>query len=343
MVRSDVNKIRQANNFDFLRFLSSLFVIISHSYSLTGQEDKELLLMITHQTYHFSSLGLICFFTISGYLVSQSLFNSPSILNYAWKRFLRIVPALCGVVLFSLVVIGPLFTTLSMVDYFMSPLTYSYLRNIVFILPLQWELPGLFTTDHAEKSVNGSLWSLILEGRLYILLPLLYLLQFFRKKYIPLTIFCLLILLIPWFHDLFGNVSPNPFYFALFFFAGVIASLYKEKIRYNKWLFLGALSFIIAPCFSSAFVPLTIIAFPYLILYVAQLPSFLNHFGRYGDFSYGMFLYGFPVQQCIIELTHGNISIVAMILFSMIITLPFAILSWKWIESKALSYKYLVK
>ena len=120
MILSDVNKIRQHNNFDFLRFISALFVIISHSYALTGNDDKELLMLISRHTYHFSSLGLICFFVISGYLVSQSLFRSSSILNYAWKRFLRIVPGLCGVVLFSMFLIGPIFTVLSLPDYFLS-------------------------------------------------------------------------------------------------------------------------------------------------------------------------------------------------------------------------------
>src|SRR6478672_374762 len=110
------DKIRQANSFDFLRFISALFVIISHSYSLTGKEEEELLMVVSNNTYHFSSLGLICFFVISGYLVSQSLFNSPSVINYAWKRFLRIVPGLCGVTLFCLLIVGPAFTSLPLHD-----------------------------------------------------------------------------------------------------------------------------------------------------------------------------------------------------------------------------------
>jgi peptidoglycan/LPS O-acetylase OafA/YrhL len=342
MVPSDINKIRQANNFDFLRFISSLFVIISHCYSLTGKEDKELLMVISRQTYHFSSLGLICFFVISGYLVSQSLFNSASILNYAWKRILRIVPGLCGVILFSLFVIGPAFSALAIPDYFLSIHTWSYLRNVFFIFPLQWDLPGLFM-NNVEKSVNGSLWTLTLEGRLYILLVLLFLLRLFSNKIIITLIFIMLVILSPLFNVVFRSASPFPFYFALDFFAGVVASLYKKKIKYNKWLFLLALSIIILRCFSEAFNSMTLIAFPYLVLYIAQLPSRLNRFGRYGDFSYGMFLYAFPVQQCIIQLTKGNIPIVPLIFLSILLTLPFAILSWKFIESKALKQKHLVK
>ena len=342
MAPSDPDKTRQSNNFDFLRFISSLFVIISHSYSLMGKDEEELMLVISNHTYHFSSFGLICFFVISGYLVSQSLFNSSSILNYAWKRFLRIVPGLCGVILFSMLVIGPLFTTSGLAEYFSSPHTYSYFRNVIFILPLQWELPGLFMSN-PERSVNGSLWTLTLEGRLYIGIALVYVLQFFRKRIIPAFAFILLVILSPWIYTLIGSAYSLAYIFGLYFVAGSIAALYKKEIRHNKWFFLLALATTILRCFSAVFDPFIFLAFTYIILYIGHLPSVLNHFGRYGDFSYGMFLFGFPIQQSIIHVSNGNISIPLLILVSIILTLPFAVLSWKLIESKALKYKKLLK
>lgn len=342
MLPPDQNTVRQGNNFDFLRLISSGFVIISHSYSLTGREAQEGLMAISRQTYHFSSLGLICFFTISGYLVSQSLFKSPSIINYAWKRFLRIVPALCLVILFSIFIIGPLFTSLPLSQYFTAPLTYSYFKNILFVFPLQWQLPGLFTSN-PETGVNGSLWTLILEGRLYILLMIFFLSGFFKKRFIPLIVFIIVVMASPFFSLVFKGVNPYPFHFSLFFFAGVIANLYREKIVYNKWLALIAIVIIIVRCYFTEVNPLNFFAFPYLVLYLGQLTSPLSRTGKYGDFSYGLFLFSFPVQQCIVMHSKGNISIPFMIFLSMILTLPFAILSWKWIESKALKYKYLVK
>ena len=342
MVAPDLNTVRQGNSFDFLRFISSCFVIISHSYSLTGKEAQEGLMVISRQTYHFSSLGLICFFTISGYLVCQSLLNSPTIVNYAWKRFLRIVPALSLVIIFSIFIIGPLFTTLSFSQYFSSPLTYSYLRNIFFILPVQWQLPGLFTSN-PESSVNGSLWTLILEGRLYILLMVLYFFRFFRKRIMMLVAYLILVIASPFFNFIFKTVDPIPFHFTLFFFAGVIAHLYREKMIYNRWLALSAITLIVLRCFSPVTNPLNFFAFPYLVLYLAQLSSPLNRAGSHGDFSYGLFLFSYPIQQCIVMFSKGNISIPAMIFLSMILTLPFAILSWKYVESKALKYKYLIK
>lgn len=337
----DINKDRQANNFDFLRFISALFVIISHSYDLSGKENEELLVVITRGTYHFSSLGLICFFVISGYLVSQSLLSSSSISNYAWKRMLRILPALCGVILFSVFVVGPIFTSLSTSEYFTSSRTYSYLRNILFVVSMQWDLPGVFTSN-ADPSVNGSLWTLILEGRLYVLLPILYILRFFKSKIIVAGVFIALIIFSPWIY-LVGKFYPIGFYLALYFYAGAIAALYKKQLRYNKWLFIAALIIIVLRCFYEWVNPLTFVAFPYAILYLAQLRGKLNRFGRYGDFSYGMFLYSFPLQQCILQIEGRDISISLMILLSVAIALIFGILSWKFIESKALEYKSAVK
>ena len=214
---------------------------------------------------------------------------------------------------------------------------------MLFVLPLQWDLPGVFI-HNSEKSVNGSLWTLTLEGRLYILLALLHMLFFFRKKIILAVVFFMLLLLSPWFNDLFGSVSVLPFYFSLYFFAGVVATLYKEKLRYNKWLFLMALSIVILRCFTGIVNPLTFIAFPYIILYFAQLPSVLKSLRE---------IWRFLVWNVPLFLSHTTMYCAAlrtepfqcfwMIFLSMILTLPFAILSWKWIESRALKAKNLAK
>jgi peptidoglycan/LPS O-acetylase OafA/YrhL len=267
--------------------------------------------------------------------------NSTSIFNYAWKRALRILPALILVILFTMLMVGPLFNTLPLRDYFTSSYTYTYLRNIFFIGPLQWRLPGLFT-GNPGRSANGSLWTLALEGRLYILLGLLYLLRILKIRWLCLALFCIAAALAQWFAKTY-HLTPVSIYLVVIFFAGVVAQLYKDKIIYNKWLALLAIAEIIVSCFTPLITPLSFIAFPYLIFYIAQLKSPLNRFGRYGDFSYGLFLFSFPVQQCIVQISKINISVAVMIFLSMILTMPFAMLSWYLVESKALRYKHLIK
>jgi peptidoglycan/LPS O-acetylase OafA/YrhL len=65
---------------------------------------------------------------------------------------------------------------------------------------------------------------------------------------------------------------------------------------------------------------------------------FINKASKYGDFSYGLYIYAFPIQQTII-LYLGRIPIVQMILLSILCTLPLSVISWNLIESKALKLK----
>ena len=96
--------MRHTNNFDFLRLLFAVWVIITHSYPLTGQPEQDLLWKITNGQTVFSYISVRGFFAISGYLIIQSLLRSNNLIDYYWKRILRIFPALFVVLLFSTIV-----------------------------------------------------------------------------------------------------------------------------------------------------------------------------------------------------------------------------------------------
>ena len=85
--------MRHTNNFDFLRLLFAVWVIITHSYPLTGQPEQDLLWKITNGQTAFSYISVRGFFAISGYLIIQSLLRSNNLMDYYWKRILRIFPA----------------------------------------------------------------------------------------------------------------------------------------------------------------------------------------------------------------------------------------------------------
>ncbi len=131
----------------------------------------------------------------------------------------------------------------------------------------------------------------------------------------------------------------------LFFLSGSLIYLFNDKIRYDsKYALALTLSMIacllISPNAARLFY---FIAFPYLVFYLAFLPSKLNSFGKYGDFSYGIYIYAFPVQQWLIDSLGLSLGVPIMSILSFLLTLILAWFSWNFVEKKALSYKDLVK
>lgn len=111
-------------------------------------------------------------FSITGYLTTKSAATSITLVKFAWKRLLRIQPMLILVCLFSLIFLGLLFSSLTTVQYFSSLYTWTYFRNIIPVFGIQFQLHSVFS-NLSDKGVNGYLWTLIVEERLYIIVGLI--------------------------------------------------------------------------------------------------------------------------------------------------------------------------
>jgi peptidoglycan/LPS O-acetylase OafA/YrhL len=96
---------------------------------------------------------------------------------------LRIQPLLLFVCLISFFVLGPLVTSLNKLEYFKNPATWTYFRNVFPATGIQFTLPGVFTNNIGEAGVNGSLWTLVVEERLYLLVGLFFIIKKNVRKY----------------------------------------------------------------------------------------------------------------------------------------------------------------
>ncbi|MGB4757334.1 MAG: acyltransferase, partial [Candidatus Methanoculleus thermohydrogenotrophicum] len=67
----------------------------------------------------------------------------------------------------------------------------------------------------------------------------------------------------------------------------------------------------------------------------------LNNFGRAGDFSYGMYIYHYPIQQALIQVSGNTLPLPTLCGLSFLLVLPLAFLSWHTIEKWALAAKNL--
>lgn len=348
--------IRFSNNFDFLRFFGAFLVIFSHSFVLTsGNNYGEPLFYITG-ILTLGGFGLLIFFLISGFLIAQSWDMHPLPIQFLWNRLLRIVPGLIGVAVVTIFVIGPLVTNYPLIDYFKSPMTLNYISVVtVFNINNNLYLPGVFVSNPFPNAINGSLWILPTLFQLYILMVVVGLIGILKKKKIVIFLTLLLILgylcnrisyltFIQPFLKSIHYVTFTQFLAldssaALFFVIGVVYYFYKDLIKYDLKIAI-ILAFIWILSFKTIlFDIVSFICLPYLILYVAhaKLPP-LNMAGKYGDFSYGLYIYAFPIQQTIVHFFKG-ISVAEMFLLTISIVIPLSFLSLKLIEINALKLK----
>lgn len=341
----DIRKIRLQNNYDFLRIFAALCIAFTHSFNLLKQNAHEPLVAFSNGRYDFSFIGLNIFFAISGYLITKSACTSASFKNYVWKRFLRIQPLLIVVTLISIIILGPIFTKLSLSAYFKDYHTWTYLRNVFPATGIQFSLPGVFENNIGENGVNGSLWTLILEERLYLLTGVL---LFVGRKGKNIFIGCIallnLLMLLP--ANLIGSLnhqyihSSVYYYYIVFLNAGVFYLIGADfgllaKPRFLFPILIVSLAILFLPELSV----LHAIILPMLILTLARIKGPLNKTGIFGDFTYGIYIFAFPVQQMLIALHNQKLEPWHLFFETIAIIVPLAIISWYALEKKMLSLK----
>lgn len=321
------------NNFDALRFLAALGVVLSHAYPVTyGSNAHEFLSVLSGGQTTLGEISVMIFFVISGFLITQSFERSISIIDYIVNRILRIVPGLVVVVMFTGLLLGPMVTTNSTEDYLSNPITYRYLGNALIYNVVQ-RLPGVFEHNSYPMAVNGSLWTLSYEFTCYTSVATIGLAL--RKAWLSavlMLIFTLASIFITW-------ISPKLFVMlAGYFLAGSLFYLLRKHIPLDSRLFFVSLSILGLTLFFKHGFNSTIYLFgTYSIIYLAYLPALhMQDFSRYGDFSYGVYIYAFPIQQ--VFATYAT-SPQSNFLASTPLILLCAIFSWYMIEKPALSRK----
>jgi len=126
----------------------------------------------------------------------------------------------------------------------------------------------------------------------------------------------------------------------IFFIAGMVYFLYKDKIFYDVKILLILLFIWILSFNSTYLIPTSLVFISYFVMYFAFISNKrLNSFGKFGDFSYGMYILAFPIQQTIILFSGNTIRPLELFFSTLLVVLPLAILSWYLIESPALQLK----
>jgi peptidoglycan/LPS O-acetylase OafA/YrhL len=331
--------VERHNNFDLLRLVAALSVILSHSFLLAeNSQDHDPLMILTGGQTILGLVGVFMFFTISGYLVSQSFAATHLPIVFLAKRALRIFPGLIVCLLVCVFVIGPLTTQLPLREYLSRRETYLFLlHNAALDVDSYNRLPGVvFWPGNIGGIVDGPLWSLPCEALLYLMLFGLGLCR-------ALTLSTCTALIAVGMVCLWFDTADNDALRALggaswllgFFAAGTAGyRLGPARLVDRRWAALAALGLLVS-------IPLHVfvVAFPicggYLILYMAlnrRLP--LVPAARLGDLSYGLYIYGWPIEQCVVYASDGQAAWWQVFLISTAVAVPTAFLSWHCIEKR---------
>ncbi|WP_300601182.1 acyltransferase [Niabella sp.] len=331
----EISDNRFTNSFDFLRLLGAIGIIYVHSYDLLRRDKLEITVVI-----------LAIFFTVSGYFIAGSAEKSRSLKNYLWKRLLRIQPLLVVVCFLSVLVIGPLFTEWSVSDYFKSGSSWSYLRTIVPALGIQFQLPGVFEHNIGERGVNGSLWTLIIEERVYLMIGLLFLVQYRRKQWFIAFVAGLNILYLLNYYRVGGlqlGVLDNyaTQYYVLFFNGALCYFLRIPFHRINQVVTICIVAVIYYLARNT--IGATLFILPLLILLIGSRKTVFSGTAKRGDITYGLYVLSFPVQQMLIHLSKNSIQPAVLFITTLVICTPLAYLSWHFLEKQFLKLRYLVQ
>ena len=331
------------NNFNLLRFLAAAAVIVTHSFVLAGAYELRPLYRLTGY-WDEGEMGVNIFFVISGYLVTQSFIQRRDLWAFLEARFLRIFPALFVLLLLTVFIIGPLATSLPLVAYFFDWDTYRYFFQNLTLVEIEQRLPGVFLTNPVKRVVNNSLWTLPWEIRCYIglaMLGTLFILP--RPKALKLAVMVALVAfffwpLLSWFD---GIKTMAPIRLAAYFALGMFFYLMRDRLPLGPaGMFVLSVAMLLS-FLTHELVQVAVagIFLAYLVLWVA-LDRHLcwRAFNRVGDYSYGLYIYAYPIQQTIVAY-NTDISPWHLFFLSFALTLPCAILSWHFLERRALDLK----
>ena len=336
------------NNFDALRLLAAILVIFSHSFLIAeGTQSREWLIRLTGNQCIMGLTGVFVFFAISGFLVTQSFEQTPNRLHFLTKRALRIFPGLLVATLLSALVLGPLVTNLPLGAYLSRAEPYQYVVGNTLLDQTVHELPGVrFVDNPVGLEINGSLWTLRLEFVMYMMVLALGMLRLLTVRTALLLLAfgmaCLRFDMLDEFEKWgwFFQVLSGWGWLVGFFAAGMV--LYKLR---HTHIFDGRVA-LLALAGLALSIPLRqfILLFPvfgcYLALWLALNPRLpVIPAARFGDLSYGLYIYGWPVEEAVMWLSGGRAAWWQVFLVALPAASALAFLSWHLVERPMLRLK----
>lgn len=281
------------------------------------------------------------FFALSGFLVTGSALRTRRLIPFLGLRVLRLVPALLVEVLLSGIILGAAFTSLPLKEYFSSEGFWSYFLNVVG--HVHFFLPGVFD----GRVVNANLWTLPWEFYCY----------FFMSIFIASSLLYSRIVLSVLFAILTTTLIFASFYFdyaktavqlggpalVYYFITGMMFHVWRDKLIFHEGMFLASALI----CYPLMMYTNTVFIYPifltYITVFIGLFPFPQFRLLKTGDYSYGLYLYGYPVTQALViwfPFLKSSLALAAVCAVTG--ASLFAAMSWHLVEKHCLKLKRFI-
>ena len=346
------------NALGLLRLVLAAAVIVSHGFPLSGAGEDPFTGLVKGQA-NLGGVAVFGFFAISGYLIAKSGARAD-VLTFLWHRVLRIFPAFWAVLLVGAVIVGPIaWLTMhrSLASYGAAePSPIDYLLGNALLTIRQYGIGDIFlATPYGQTAgpvLNGSLWTLAHEWICYMIIAVLVVVGIMSRPrlarvIIPIGAVCMGAIQVG--IVFFGvNIGahvpllgdPNRTQLMYVFLVGSTIAVFSRVLRLDDIAAIVAAIVVVATLAFGAFGVFGMPALAYLLLWAAaRLPARLRRVGAVNDYSYGVYLYGFLVEQILAGLGVYHWGYLPYLLLSLVFSGACAWVSWHVLEKRALALK----
>lgn len=332
---------KENNNFSLIKLIAAFMVIYAHSFGIQPYDGQSDIMVIISQSIHSGQLAVFIFIFLSGIFITKSIVDNDDVIEFSIKRLVRIWPPLVVCMIF-VICIGGIFTTYSQKDYWTDGQVWNYFFSNIKMIWNEHFLPGVFE-NHPMGGMNGSIWFITFQLRMYFLVALFAGFGVFRDRITSNIVFMIILVwvmispetlpLVGSKFELYGHLD-----FPQYTITYCIASLLflnlkniKINILHVIIIGLGTIAFkdseIMLWYWAAFFIVITLWLGTRKVVLKIKIPV---------DYSYGIYLYAWPTAQLVYELfpmlTSIQSSIVTLI-FSMVL----AMLSYRFIEIPAIN------
>lgn len=329
------------NSLNAVRLGLAALVVVGHSWQLGGYGEEPHL-----GTTYFSTWALYGFFTISGFLILRSRLSRRSAGEFYWARFLRIYPGFLVCLVAIAFVFAPISRLLDDAGGYDPLSAVKYVaRNVLLYTPgvHQEGIANTLSTVPFSRNWDEPMWSLFYEASCYVLVGLL--VTLLPRRALRSVIPVLFVLSTAFTFLSVTGRTPLPYAFAIAltlltpFLAGStlwILGPWLPAARWDVLLSAAALFLVILSGYTAVFSALPL---AHLLIRLGGLLP-LSGVGRRWDISYGVYIYGVPVQQIVVlAFPHRALPVPAYIAAVLLVLLPLAFASSALIEMPALRMK----